>query len=774
MAGGAATTSGTTFQEDVAAWLACLILAEERAPSILGVPSSVALQDMVAESTQPVDDLKVTTSVGGQLFLQCKTSPSLSENDIQFSSALDQFARQYHEGYKPPGAPRRPLDLGRDRLVLAVSHRAPATIRDGLRDLLDGIRSCESLEILAQVRSALSEETRSRLELIERMLRQNLNQAEPSCSSEEEVLAILRLIHVLPLHIESDGHDRREADGLLRQCILEDPARANDAWNLVLATVRQFSPARSGGDRRFFRRVLQDAGLMPNPASSARQAIDTVKARSRVYERHLSRFASIPFRGQQIKIARPIVDAILQEAAGGLLVIGTAGAGKSGCLHDFVTAARSNGADVLLLAVGRLAADSPGGLDHELHLPGNRSLVEVLTDWTGSAEAFLVIDALDAARTTHGLRMLCDLIEQIRRHAPRWRVVASIREFDLRHSRDVQRLFHGTCDVGYTSPEFADVRHLFVEPLTDEELAAFAKDAPEVAAARDAASPELKELTRSPFNLRLLADLVERQVEAVRLSHVRTQIGLLDVYWDERVASVLGEGDLQAGLTTCVRLMVDERKLSIGENRLAELGASPGQWLDRLASLGVLSVAEGIVPGSERTVAFVHNILYDYAVARLLLRELPTEVMDWLGETANQDLLLAIRPSVILAFQRLWYASSDRKPFWERAVCLAASPSIRLIGKIIAAHVAATEYQVLDDVRPLLGRLGGSDDEAARQLLQYTWQAAFTNHQRDPRRFPFWGEGAPEWLGLADHLTEHHPDAATWQVRALLALLLPR
>jgi hypothetical protein len=35
----------------------------------------------------------------------------------------------------------------------------------------------------------------------------------------------------------------------------------------------------------------------------------------------------------------------------------------------------------------------------------------------------------------------------------------------------------------------------------------------------------------NPFSLMLLADLVEQEVEAARSSTVRTQVGLLDLYW---------------------------------------------------------------------------------------------------------------------------------------------------------------------------------------------------------------------------------------------------
>lgn len=63
--GGAATSAGTTFQEDVACYLSTLILAESHAEPPTGLPQDVRLSAITAETSQPIDDLLVESSVGG-------------------------------------------------------------------------------------------------------------------------------------------------------------------------------------------------------------------------------------------------------------------------------------------------------------------------------------------------------------------------------------------------------------------------------------------------------------------------------------------------------------------------------------------------------------------------------------------------------------------------------------------------------------------------------------------------------------------------------------
>jgi hypothetical protein len=108
-------------------------------------------------------------------------------------------------------------------------------------------------------------------------------------------------------------------------------------------------------------------------------------------------------RGRRIRILSPRPPFKIS-----ILVVGESGAGKTCALFELVHAFREEKRDHLFIAVDRLAARSISearkeiGLDHEL--------LDVLDNWIGLDPAFIVIDALDAARGDSAGVMIRDLI----------------------------------------------------------------------------------------------------------------------------------------------------------------------------------------------------------------------------------------------------------------------------------------------------------------------------------------------------------------------------
>src|SRR5260221_6785616 len=137
-----------------------------------------------------------------------------------------------------------------------------------------------------------------------------------------------------------------------------------------------------------------------------------------------------------------------------------------------------------MLAVDRLTAASDGELRQELGLDHN--LADVLDNWVGDAPAFLIIDALDAARGGSAAQTLRELIAHATSPKTRWRVIASIRKFDLRYSEELRDLFQVRPSTG-ESPEFRDdeflsISHVNVRPLSNVELREVQSQSAEVSA----------------------------------------------------------------------------------------------------------------------------------------------------------------------------------------------------------------------------------------------------------------------------------------------------
>jgi len=127
------------------------------------------------------------------------------------------------------------------------------------------------------------------------------------------------------------------------------------------------------------------------------------------------------------------------------------------------------------------------GLDYEL--------AEVLENWSGDQPGLLLIDALDAARGSGALQVLRDLVSRVATNqGSRWRVVASIRIFDLGYSQDLQRIFRR--GVGEPGPqEFQDgtfsVRHIKVPRFSPDELREIRAQSAELDAVFTTATPPL-------------------------------------------------------------------------------------------------------------------------------------------------------------------------------------------------------------------------------------------------------------------------------------------
>ncbi|EQD63366.1 ATPase, AAA+ type, core domain protein, partial [mine drainage metagenome] len=238
--------------------------------------------------------------------------------------------------------------------------------------------------------------------------------------------------------------------------------------------------------------------------------------------RALTRYESIDQGARTIQIPRECQNAVLAAAAGGsLLIIGEPGAGKSAVINTLARELRQRG-DVVELAVDRYNVNDLDDLRVELGL--RNDVVKVLEAWDGSTDGWLIIDALDATRGGRGEGAFRVLIEHVLALKGRWRVVASIRTFDLRMGIRFRELFLGRPpDKAYSDPSFATVRHVLVPPWSPTEFAQVLIQAPELGRALAGAPAKLRQLAEVPFNTRLINELLQSGVVANTLRNLANQ-----------------------------------------------------------------------------------------------------------------------------------------------------------------------------------------------------------------------------------------------------------
>jgi hypothetical protein len=736
-AGGAAAAGGFSFQDSVAALVAVDLLAEQGATPRWGLDPTITYRELRCETGLPVDDIMVVTSAGGAVYAQVKRNITLSANaESALGSVIDQFVRHFLSQRSLPDGKdpwERALDENRDRLVLVTDGNAPQWATVHLPALLDRFRRDLRWTSLIDAAKNIDEKTAA-----ERFLEhgrsswRRLTGNEPSSGNLRELLALIR-IDCVDVRIDGvGGRDDLVAMDKLRQVVLESPSDAEAAYAFVKDYCRTLVVTRNGTDRAELQRELIRKNVAVRPAIGSDPDRSRLRNRTRLTLSQAEELSVIEMGGNSIKVERPVVSALIEavkDAPGDCLVIGEPGAGKSGVLHDAVSRMLANGWDVIFLAADVLGADHNGDLRQDLGIDDD--LFSLIEQWEGSTPGVLVIDALDAARADRASRVLRALIGQVVRLKGRWRVIGSIREFDLRCSGEWQDAFRGTPPAPEFCHElFRNVRHLKIPLLDEAELEQVARQSQELGSLVSTTKGlPLHDLLRQMFNLRLAAALLSDGLTVEELSPLRAQVELLDQYWDRRVLGQDADSyRRQAAVYSICELMIERQSLRLQTN--SDRLTAFAKELDQLLRQGVLS-EHGPTTFSGRRgdwIAFNHHVLFDYAVARALLRVSTSALIERLK---SPESVLIVRPSLLLHFEHLWLSDQARREFWSTTQALNQSGEVTAIAKLVASEVSTESAKSLTDLEPLLADLRSPDQgqrETAGRIVAHIVGSLLASH----------------------------------------------
>ncbi len=687
-AGGRASAGGFDYQHRVAAWFAVRVLAGAAAPPVLSLWTG-NLDRVDCETGEPVDDIRVGPVQGAPLAVQAKRMIELSSKaGGELANTIAQFVSHHLlDGH------------GEDRLVLATSQDASGQVRKVLSAVLDRLRKVGAGKKPGDLR--LNGKERDAHTVIVGHVDRVWAAHTGRPPNAEQRRRFLRQCHVLVLDVEPDCGEEREARQLLRTAVVADPRRADSAWQELVGHCARLAAAGSGADQLQLQEVLTSRGVGLQTVMDYRQDVARLAAATENSLRSLEvSLTSIPAPGQLIALRRSSVGAFAERARReSFLVIGDPGIGKTVALHDLARAAGHT--PMLFLPVGSTAAASEGELRNELGLQHN--LIEVLRQWSPGGGGLLVIDALDAARNDPQADLWRSIIDVVRGRLPEWRVVASVRSWDLRHSPRLKAQFPG------------EAVHL--RELEESELAQAAAAWPDLGALLQTAPPDLRYLLRNPFNLRLAAELLLSGATIGELQQVRDQLELLCLYWEQRVSD--RPGGLARGvlLARMCDYAVRHRTLTapVGEVLAGDAGA--GSFLETLLSRAVLTETLDLPAGpSTGSVRFALHVLFDYAVAITVFAVAEDALRARLHD--DPDLVLFAMPSIDMHLERLWTADPGR--FFETGLAIAGDTALPRLATVVTAEVAARRAARLADLDVLLGPvLAGGASSGALRLLRY-------------------------------------------------------
>jgi SpoVK/Ycf46/Vps4 family AAA+-type ATPase len=747
--GGNATAGGVSFQAEVGAMFGVQLLGERRMDVRLGL-GDVRVRSLRFETEAPVDDILAETDSGGWVFVQAKSALTLSaQSDSELGHVADQIVRQYHASAQGDGARGwdRPLQPGLDRILIAVGRGAAATITDHLAAALNAMQASSAAPLPGNQRNALDLFT---ARLHDAWLA--LTGTDPSDSSMQSLLSYVRVCK-----FDFQGADRQLAVECLGP-LLRDEHAANAGFTVLAQRCQRLMETRQGTDAEGLRRDLAQEGLAPKAAPSFQRDVEALQTYSDSTEMELGHYEETKVGDDEIRIDRQCTKVVISSAtAGSLLIIGEPGSGKSAVLNAAAKALRDRGHDVVTLAVDRLSVNSSDELQRQLEV--THPVREILRNWSGAEPAFVFIDALDATRGGSGDAVFRNLIKDILEIGGRWRVVASIRTFDLRLGEQFGQLFQGAPpDALYADGSFRDVRHIHIPHWTPEELEQLLELAPQIATAITRGGKPLRDLALVPFNTRLLADLISGGLPPEDFGGIRSQVQLLQLYWRRRVVKhgTAAEQCLQRVISE----MVTARALRA--NRLSAAGSDPIIF-DTLLHENVLV----LLPG-ERHVAFRHHILFDYAASRVYLD--PHDISATAALLSSKsDLGLMLAPALAFALESLWIGSgTDHTAFWSAVVTIAGAIQSDPIARSVAARVASEFPTAANDMRGLSEALRGPEDRRRTAVAAFSHIVGALAIRLEDQ-----AEYTPEpWCYLA---AEVHIGADTiWPLRTLLFLLTSR
>jgi len=645
------------------------------------------------------------------------------------SSELASVVRQFVR------AERHPTSSELDRFVLAVDSKAPGIIQQALpnvlrrvRDQLGGPKSAQQRRRFDKAALANNADERRALQLVQEHVRRIRAEEVGSCS-ERDVFQLLGRVHVLVLDADLGGQQHREANELLRQAVLQEPPAAAQAWSEIVSLCHDLAAHRSSLDRDGLVHRLETSGLVIRGRPSHASDRATLYRLSVASLERFDESGRVRIGSQNVSIVRQCSTAMATMVeTGGFVLVGGPGSGKSGALVGLAQSLRSSGQDVLFFAVQDLEARSLGSLRQELGIV--HEISDILRDWpTTSKPPVLILDGFDAARDDVTARTLLSLALDVHKSG-RWRVVVSIREFDLRCNGALAALFQGTPSTSAASTAFPGVRHVYVAHLDDAELAEVAQRLPELDPLITNAPSGLRALLRVPFNLQLAADLLRLGIGLGRIAPIRTQIELLDRHWEARVIRSDGRGDEREAVLRRVTVEMVRARALRAERAVVSSEPQLVRGLREILSAELLREwqANASARPERHLLAFAHHILFDDAVARLVVSPISARNVELLKR--EPDFAFAFRSSLRMHFERLWSRSPDREDFWEAVFDLCAIQDVVAIAQIVGPAVAADRAAFVEDLRPLLRSLTvASMTTTATTALRYLVGALMSRDQ---------------------------------------------
>ncbi|GAA3312054.1 hypothetical protein [Arthrobacter ramosus] len=399
-------------------------------------------------------------------------------------------------------------------------------------------------------------------------------------------------------------------------------------------------------------------------------------------------------------------------------VVGVAGGGKTGVLHEATQKLVEDGVPVLVFRLDRCGSlSSAAALGEQLGL--GMSPVAALAAAADGHPAFLVVDQVDAVSLVSGrlpdnFEVVAELVLESAA-IPNLHVVLVTRQFDVENDYRIRRLR----DRRGTSV-------LSIPPLSDGQVDRAVED---FGLPATTLTPLQRDILRVPLHLALLATIAD---EANALGFVNS-LRLFDAYWERKLQSTRRENRTVrfAKVVGRVAQVISERQ---------ELSVPLGVLDDEdLALDASILVSEQVLIRDRDRIAFFHEGFFDYAFARQWLNRGQTLLGFLWGDP--QELFRRGQVRQILVHLR----SSEPQRFLDEVTDLLESDQIR--------------FHIKDACLGVLGALTDPNSSEARLAVEIARDSPeLRTRLWDHTRTPVWFERLDSDGYVADWLQGGHED----------------
>jgi len=410
------------------------------------------------------------------------------------------------------------------------------------------------------------------------------------------------------------------------------------------------------------------------------------------------------------------------------ILTGNPGAGKSYEIRKLIKKIQKEEIPVLFLPIDKIIAESDTDLQTELDL--KKDLFDYIAsqdDVSSTRKGIVIIDAFDAARSGTKRNFFIKLIRKIiSRLSDEWNVLVVVRLFDAIKSSDLLEIFP-SFTISDLNDQYKSLktskeifcRHVLLPELSSEDVAYVLSDHPVLSQVSQDFNERLKFLLFNPFYITLAIDLVQNEKNNLKLKSVFSEVQLLALFWNSRIEKNKSSLKYDILLSDITKKMIANHSLSVS---ITDLSPSDADEINYFLSSGILSNV-----GLNKTkLAFVHNILFDYAVSRLIISDNEEGLIKFISEDRSRAVLL--RPSIQYYLTNIWYL--DKNLF--KKICLNLYKNereISLVTRIMPIQVLVLEADSTNDCKFVFSLYDGNSEY--RNWLHATIFSALVSFDRE-------------------------------------------